>query len=46
MVNNVTHLVIPLLFGSLGTAFGYMPVFLSNSALLTAGGLLMRRQPA
>ena len=46
MVNNVTHLVIPLLFGSLGTAFGYMPVFLSNSALLTAGGFLMRRLPA
>jgi predicted MFS family arabinose efflux permease len=46
MVNNVTHLVIPLLFGSVGTAFGYMPVFLSNSALLTAGGVLMRRQPA
>jgi MFS family permease len=46
MVNNVTHLVIPLLFGSVGTAFGYMPVFLSNSALLTAGGMLMRRQPA
>jgi MFS family permease len=46
MVNNVMHLVIPLLFGSVGTAFGYMPVFLSNSALLTAGGFLMRRQPA
>lgn len=45
MVNNVMHLVIPLLFGSVGTAFGYMPVFLSNSALLTAGGFLMRRQP-
>jgi MFS family permease len=45
MVNNVTHLVIPLLFGSVGTAFGYMPVFLSNSALLTASGFLMRRQP-
>lgn len=45
MVNNVTHLLIPLLFGSVGTAFGYMPVFLSNSALLTAGGFLMRRAP-
>ena len=46
MVNNVMHLVIPLVFGSVGTAFGYMPVFLSNSALLTAGGFLMRRKPA
>lgn len=46
MVNNVTHLAIPLLFGSVGSAFGYMPVFFSNSALLAAGGFLMRRQPA
>jgi MFS family permease len=41
--NNVTHLLIPLLFGSLGTAFGYAPVFISNSALLVAGGMLMRK---
>jgi MFS family permease len=41
--NNVTQLLIPVLFGSLGTAFGYSPVFFSNSALLVAGGLLMRR---
>jgi MFS family permease len=42
-VNNLMHLVIPLLFGSLGTAFGYVPVFLSNSAMLVASGLLMRK---
>ena len=41
--NNVTHLIIPILFGSLGTAFGYAPVFFANSALLVAGGVLMRR---
>lgn len=41
--NNVTHLLIPILFGSLGTAFGYSPVFFSNAALLVAGGVLMRR---
>jgi MFS family permease len=41
--NNFTHLLIPLLFGSLGTAFGYTPVFVSNSAMLVAGGVLMRR---
>lgn len=41
--NNVTHLLIPVLFGSLGTAFGYGPVFFSNSALLVAGGILMRK---
>lgn len=42
MVNNAMHLVIPLVFGSVGTAFGYMPVFLTNSVLLAAGGSLMR----
>ena len=30
-VNNVMHLLIPLFFGSLGTAFGYTLVFRSNS---------------
>ena len=42
-VNNFTHLVIPLLFGSLGTAFGFTPVWLSNSVLLGIGGWLVRR---
>lgn len=42
-VNNFGHLVIPLFFGSVGTVFGYFPVFVSNSAMLVAGGLLMRR---
>ena len=41
--NNVTHLIIPVFFGSLGTAFGYYPVFITNSAMLVAGGALMRR---
>jgi predicted MFS family arabinose efflux permease len=43
MTNNFTHLVIPLVFGSLGTAFGFFPVFLCNSLILVAGGFLMRR---
>jgi len=30
------HLTIPIVFGSLGTAFGYVPVFVSNSVLLVA----------
>jgi MFS family permease len=41
--NNVMHLLIPLLFGTLGTAFGYTPVFLSNSSLLVASGVMLRR---
>jgi len=42
-VNNFAHLVIPLAFGSIGSAFGFYPVFISNSAMLVAGGLLMRK---
>jgi predicted MFS family arabinose efflux permease len=42
-VNNFTHIVIPLVFGSLGAAFGFFPVFLTNSAILVAGGIIMRR---
>ena len=44
-VNNFMHLLIPLVFGSLGTAFGYTLVFVSNSALLVGGGALMRKAP-
>jgi predicted MFS family arabinose efflux permease len=43
MVNNFMHLVIPLAFGSVGAAFGYMPVFITNSVMLVAGGVVMRR---
>ncbi|MES2562258.1 MAG: MFS transporter [Pseudomonadota bacterium] len=42
-LRNATHVVVPLVFGSVGTAFGFATVFLSNSALLATGGLLMRR---
>jgi predicted MFS family arabinose efflux permease len=42
MVNNFGHLVMPLIFGSLGAALGFFPVFISNSVLLFAGGALMR----
>jgi MFS family permease len=42
-VNNFAPLLFPLVFGSLGTAFGFFPVFLSNSAILVSGGFLMRR---
>ena len=42
-LRNATHLVVPLVFGSVGTAFGFAMVFLSNSALLATGGVLMRK---
>jgi MFS family permease len=41
-VNNFAHLVFPIVFGSVGTAFGFFPVFISNSAMLVAGGFIMR----
>ena len=44
MVNNVAHLFIPLFFGSLGGAFGFVPVFVTNSALLVASGAFMRKK--
>ena len=44
VVNNVAHLAIPLLFGGVGVALGFAPVFLSNAAMLAVGGELMRRR--
>jgi MFS family permease len=35
--NHFTHLVVPLAFGGIGTAFGFGPVFLSCSAVLIGG---------
>ena len=35
--NHFTHLVVPLAFGGIGTAFGFAPVFLSCSALMLGG---------
>ncbi len=35
--NHFTHLVVPLAFGGIGSAFGFGPVFLSCSAVLIGG---------
>jgi MFS family permease len=37
-VNKMTQLAIPLVFGSLGAAFGVFPVFWANAAFLLAAG--------
>jgi predicted MFS family arabinose efflux permease len=37
MLNNVTHTVVPLFFGALGTALGFVPVFMSCAAILFGG---------
>ncbi len=41
-VRNATHLVVPIVFGSVGAAFGFTTVFISNSAILAASGFLLR----
>lgn len=45
-LRSVTHVVIPIFFGSVGTAFGFKTVFLSNSGLLAFGGYLQSRTKA
>lgn len=43
---NFTHMAIPLIFGTVGSALGLFAVFFSNSALLAAGGWVGRRMAA
>lgn len=42
-VNKTTEAAIPLVFGSIATAFSMLPVFAMVAALLAAGGALMTR---
>ena len=42
-LRSVTHVVIPVFFGSVGAAFGFTTVFLSNSGVLMFGGWLQRK---
>jgi hypothetical protein len=43
-LNNFTHIVMPLFFGSLGSAFGVAPVFVANAFMLAGGGLISHRK--
>jgi len=43
-LNNFTHMVTPLMFGAMGSAFGVTFVFLFNSLMLAGGGLIIRRK--
>ena len=45
-INQFTHIVVPLVFGSLGTMFGITPVFVLNSLILGGGGWLNRGHAA
>ena len=42
-VRNATHLVVPIVFGSVGAAFGVTAVFLSNTVILLTSGFLLRK---
>ena len=42
-VNKVTEMVMPVVFGSVGTAIGMWPVFLMDGCLLAAGAWLIGR---
>jgi MFS family permease len=42
-INQFIHIVMPIVFGSLGSAFGMAPVFLAN-ALILAGGAILNRE--
>ncbi len=41
-VNHFSHVVVPLAFGAIGTAFGLGLVFWTNAVLLAGGGLMTR----
>jgi len=41
-INQFTHIVVPLIFGSLGSMLGITPVFVLNSLILGGGGWLNR----
>jgi len=43
---NLTHMVIPLAFGTIGSALGLVTVFLANSALMLGGGYAHHRSAA
>jgi MFS family permease len=43
-VNKFTQIAVPLLFGSLGSAFGIYPIFWSNAVFLLMGGHINARQ--
>lgn len=43
-LNNFTHMVTPLVFGAIGSAFGVMPVFFCNSLMLVGSGVIIARR--
>jgi MFS family permease len=42
-INNFMHIVVPLLFGTIGSVLGVAPVFMANALILGSGGVLIGR---
>ena len=42
--NHLARVVGPLVFGSIGSAFGLFPVFWVNALMMASGGLISRRR--
>jgi MFS family permease len=42
-VNHMTHVAVPLLFGTMGTAMGFLPIFMVNAAAMMACGYVASR---
>jgi len=41
-INQLTHIAVPIIFGSLGSLFGVAPVFFANALILAGAGKLNR----
>ena len=42
-VNQIGHVVVPLMFGAVGSVAGFAAVFFTNGGFLVLGGYLSRR---
>ena len=45
-INQITHIAVPVLFGTIGSFFGVAPVFIINALILAGGGLMNRARGA
>ena len=43
-INQITHIAVPVIYGTIGSMFGVAPVFVTNALLLAGGGLLNREK--
>lgn len=44
-INNLTRVIVPIIFGSIGTLFGMFAVFGVSALMLGSGGVLTREKP-